>query len=53
MRVWDEDVDFQDALRSDAFVSEHLGEQELARCFDFAYHQRNIDHIFARTLSGA
>jgi adenylosuccinate lyase len=53
MRVWDEDIDFEDVLRGDAFVMETLGEKELARCFDFAHHQRNIDHIFARTLDGA
>lgn len=53
MRVWDEDLEFVDALRDDAFVMEKLGEKELARCFDFAHHQRNLDHIFERTLAGA
>ena len=53
MRVWDEDVEFLDALRADEFVLEKLGEDGLVRCFDFAYHQRNIDHIFDRTLAGA
>jgi len=53
MRVWDEDIEFLDSLRSDEFVMEKLGEEGIARCFDFAYHQRNIDHIFDRTLAGA
>ena len=53
MRVWDEDVEFIDSLRADEFVMEMLGEDGLTRCFDFAYHQRNIDHIFDRTLAGA
>ncbi len=53
MRVWDEDIEFLDSLKSDEFVMEKLGEDGLARCFDFAHHQRNIDHIFERTLAGA
>ncbi len=53
MRVWDEDIEFIDSLRADKFVMEKLGEDSLTRCFDFAYHQRNIDHIFDRTLAGA
>ena len=51
MRVWDEDVDFEASLRDDAEVMETLGEEGLARCFDFAHHQRNLDRIFARTLA--
>ncbi|HPF36383.1 MAG TPA: adenylosuccinate lyase [Candidatus Krumholzibacteria bacterium] len=51
MRVWDEDVEFLDALRSDAFVADHLPAADLERCFDFAFHQRNIDHLFERTLA--
>ena len=53
MRVWDEDVEFLEALSTDEFVLEKLGADGLARCFDFAHHQRNIDHIFERTLNQA
>ena len=53
MRVWDEDVEFLEALRTDEFVLEKLGADGLAHCFDFAHHQRNIDHIFERTLNQA
>jgi len=51
MRVWDEDVDFLESLRGDTSVMDSLGEDGLSRCFDFAHHQRNLDRIFARTLS--
>ncbi len=50
MRVWDEDVPFEASLRDDELVMKTLGETGLARCFDFAHHQRNLDRIFARTL---
>ena len=51
MRVWDEDVEFHQSLREDDWVSEHLPAADLDRCFDFAYHQRNLDRIFERTLA--
>jgi adenylosuccinate lyase len=51
MRVWDEDVEFLQALRDDPWVGEHLPAADLDRCFDFAYHQRNLERIFARTLA--
>ncbi len=51
MRVWDEDIDFEASLRADEWVMNTLGEDGLARCFDFAHHQRNLDRIFARTLA--
>jgi len=51
MRVWDEDIDFRDSLRADAWVTGTLGEDGLSRCFDLAHHQRNLDRIFTRTLA--
>ena len=39
------------AVRTDDWVSEHLPAADLDRCFDFAYHQRNLDRIFERTLA--
>ncbi|MHA1153761.1 MAG: adenylosuccinate lyase, partial [Alphaproteobacteria bacterium] len=51
MRVWDEDIDFEASLRADEWVMNTLGEDGLARCFDLAHHQRNLDRIFARTFA--
>jgi len=51
MRVWDEGIEFRRALQEDPWIREHLPDAELERCFDLAYHQRHIDHIFARTLA--
>ncbi len=51
MRVWEENVDFRESLRADTVVMDTLGEAGLERCFDFAHHQRNLDRIFARTLT--
>jgi adenylosuccinate lyase len=50
MRVWDEDIDFYESLSADSEVMENLGKEKLDECFDFKYHQRNIDFIFNRTL---
>ncbi len=52
MRVWDEGIDFREALAGDPEVSGRLSPTELARCFDPRRHLRHVDAIFARTLAG-
>jgi adenylosuccinate lyase len=50
MRVWDEDRDFRDLVRSDPSVAEHLGPDEIDRVFDLGTQLRNVDRIFERVL---
>jgi adenylosuccinate lyase len=51
MRAWETGTDFQDLLREDAEVREHLGDEELARCFDREHHLRHVDRIFERAFA--
>jgi adenylosuccinate lyase len=50
MKVWEERVDFQAALRADADVRKVLGEAEIAACFTMEHHLKHVDTIFRRVL---
>jgi adenylosuccinate lyase len=50
MKVWEEKVDFQTALRGDADVRRVLTEAEIAACFDVGYHLKHVDTIFERVF---
>jgi adenylosuccinate lyase len=50
MRVWDEDRDFRDLVRSDPAVGEHLSPDEIEHVFDLKTQLRNVDRIFERVL---
>ncbi len=49
-RVWEEGIDFLQALREDKEVSSLLKPKELEELFDLSYYMRHIDHIFRRVL---
>lgn len=48
MRAWAEQTPFRDLLAADPEVAAVLSQEELAACFDPAYHLAHIDEIFAR-----
>jgi adenylosuccinate lyase len=50
MKVWEEKVDFQAALRRDPEVRRALGEEEIAACFALGYHLEQVDAIFGRVF---
>jgi adenylosuccinate lyase len=50
MKVWEEKVDFQTALRGDADVKKALSDAEIAACFDVRHHLKHVDTIFARVF---
>jgi adenylosuccinate lyase len=50
MRVWDEDRDFRELVRTDPSVGEHLSASEIERIFDLDTQLRNVDRIFERVL---
>ena len=50
MKVWEEEVDFREALKRDPDVRRVLSEAEIDHCFDLAYHQKHVDTIFRRVF---
>jgi adenylosuccinate lyase len=50
MKVWEEKVDFQTALRHDPDVRKVLSEEEIAACFAVEYHLKHVDAIFDRVF---
>jgi len=50
MKVWDGEGGFQDLLKADPLVRQHLGEAELAELFDPTWHFSQVDTIFARVF---
>jgi adenylosuccinate lyase len=53
MRVWREEGDFLNLLRSDPEVSARLSSEALGELFDLSYHYRHVDLIFARVFGEA
>jgi adenylosuccinate lyase len=48
MRAWDEEVDFQQLVRSDGGVTAVLDASQLDDVFDMAAYTRHVDTIFER-----
>lgn len=50
MKVWEEGKDFQTELLADEDVRRYLGEADIRELFDFNYHLKHVDTIFARVF---
>ena len=48
LRSWDEELDFQDLLKSDSSVTSYLSNEELAQIFDYGYYTRYVRETFGR-----
>jgi len=48
MKVWENGVDFRDALLSDTDLLSHISAKEIDSCFDLGHHLRFVDEIFQR-----
>jgi adenylosuccinate lyase len=48
MKVWEDRVEFREALLSDPEIASRLTEKELDSCFDLKHHLRFVDEIFQR-----
>ena len=48
MRVWQEKGQLLDYLKEDAELLQYIAAAEIAACFDYKYHLKNIDKIFQR-----
>jgi adenylosuccinate lyase len=50
MKVWDEGGDYEGLVKSDADISSHLTQEEIARVFDLKHYLRNVDRVFERVF---
>lgn len=48
MQAWDEQVQFRTLIESDDKITSLLSPEEIADCFDYNYHLKNVDVIFER-----
>ena len=51
MKIWDEGGDYETLVKSDADISSHLSQEEIARVFDLKHYLRNVDQVFDRVFS--
>jgi len=51
MEVWDEGGDYAALIKSDADISSHLTQEEIARVFDLTHYLRNVDSVFERVFA--
>jgi adenylosuccinate lyase len=50
MKVWDEGGNYQELINSDADISSHLSQDEVARVFDVNHYLRNVERVFERVF---
>lgn len=48
MEAWEKQVPFRELVEQDATITEKLSSAEIADCFDYQYHLKNVDLIFNR-----
>ncbi|EAC2208040.1 adenylosuccinate lyase [Listeria monocytogenes] len=48
MEAWEKQVPFRELVEQDATITENLSAEEIADCFDYNYHLKNVDLIFDR-----
>ncbi|MBF2603513.1 adenylosuccinate lyase [Listeria welshimeri] len=48
MEAWEKQVPFRELVEQDTTITEKLSREEIADCFDYNYHLKNVDLIFDR-----
>ncbi|MFU0789049.1 adenylosuccinate lyase [Virgibacillus proomii] len=48
MEAWETGIHFKQLVEADEKITAHLSKQEIADCFDYTYHLKNVDVIFQR-----
>ncbi|MBC1807894.1 adenylosuccinate lyase [Listeria sp. FSL L7-0993] len=48
MEAWEKQVPFRELVEQDTTITENLSAEEIADCFDYNYHLKNVDLIFDR-----
>ena len=48
LKAWDEKIEFKELVKKDAELSQYLSIEEIDELFDYSYHTKHVDYIFAR-----
>ncbi|MFB7303801.1 adenylosuccinate lyase [Heyndrickxia sporothermodurans] len=48
MEAWEKQVPFRELIEADPTIQSKLTKEEIADCFDYNYHLKNVDFIFER-----
>jgi adenylosuccinate lyase len=48
MESWETQVPFRTLIEADEKITSKLSPEEIADCFDYNYHLKNVDTIFER-----
>lgn len=48
MKAWETETHFRSLIEQETRITEVLSEQQIADCFDYTYHLKNVDRIFER-----
>lgn len=48
MEAWEKQVPFRELVEQDTTITGNLSREEIADCFDYNYHLKNVDLIFDR-----
>ena len=48
MEAWDKQTSFRSLIEQDETITSKLSQEEIADCFDYQYHLKNVDAIFER-----
>ncbi|MBC1489441.1 adenylosuccinate lyase [Listeria sp. FSL L7-1485] len=48
MEAWEKQVPFRELVEQDEVITQSLSAEEIADCFDYNYHLKNVDLIFDR-----
>lgn len=48
MEAWEKQVPFRELIEADPIIQSKLTKEEIADCFDYNYHLKNVDIIFER-----
>ncbi|NLT95633.1 MAG: adenylosuccinate lyase [Clostridia bacterium] len=48
LKAWDEKIEFKELVKGDPNISKYLSPEEIDKLFDYSYHTKHVDYIFAR-----
>ncbi|MDC3417484.1 adenylosuccinate lyase [Aquibacillus salsiterrae] len=48
MKAWEEGIHFKELVKAEAKITSLVSADEIEDCFDYTYHLKNVDKIFAK-----
>ncbi|SDK37096.1 adenylosuccinate lyase [Sediminibacillus albus] len=48
MKAWEEGIPFRELVESEQKITALLSKEQIADCFDYTYHLKNVDGVFER-----